>query len=60
MLGIDPVDSDNEDQQAKMIGKDLKKDESAYGVKFLLPDLYADCNKHKVEFEKVLAKIKKR
>lgn len=53
MLGIDPVDSDDEGQQAKMIGKDLKKDDSVYGVKFLLPDLYSDCNKHRVEFEKL-------
>ena len=53
MLGIDPVGSDDEGQQAKMIGKDLKKDESAYGVKFLLPDLYSDCNKNRVEFEKL-------
>ena len=38
-----------------MIGKDLKKDDSAYGVKFLLPDLYQDCNKHKMEFDKLMS-----
>ena len=38
-----------------MIGKDLKKDDSAYGVKFLLPDLYQDCNKNKIEFDKLMS-----
>ena len=38
-----------------MIGKDLKKDDSAYGVKFLLPDLYQDCNKNKIEFDKLVS-----
>lgn len=38
-----------------MIGKDLKKDDSAYGVKFLLPDLYQDCNKHKTQFDKLMS-----
>jgi len=43
-----------------MIGKDLKKDESAYGVKFLLPDLNYKCNKNKEEFEKRLAIVDKK
>lgn len=57
VLGIDPVDSDKEDESTKLAVKDLKRDDSAYSVKFLLDNLNSKCDKRKKEFDSMISKI---
>jgi hypothetical protein len=51
VLGLDPL-QDEEGSSAYFAGKDMEKDTSGYGVRFLLGDLHQDCDESKKEFEK--------
>jgi len=53
VLGLDPL-IDEEGSSAYFAGKDLEKETSGYGIRFLLPDLYSTYGKSKDEFEKLI------
>ena len=51
VLGLDPL-IEEAGTAAYYAGKDLEKDTSGYGVRFLLgTDLYSGCNKAEAEFK---------
>ena len=53
VLGLDPL-QDEEGSSAYFAGKDMEKDTSGYGVRFLLENLHQDCDKNKKKFDKFL------
>jgi len=58
VLGLDPL-IDAEGSSAFYAGKDLEKETSGYGIRFLLPDLYSKYGKRKDEFEKKMQEKEK-
>ena len=58
VLGIDPL-QDADGSSAFYASKDMEKDESGYGVRFLLPNLYSEYKSNKDEYDKEITSIEK-
>ena len=58
VLGIDRL-REEDGSKAFYDNKDLEKDTSGYGVRFLLPNLYSDYFKNKDEYTKEVTKVEK-
>jgi len=49
ILGLEPL-VEEKGSSAYLVSKDLEKENSGYGIRFLLPDLYSNYGKNKESF----------